>query len=291
MRITERQLRQIIREELLSEIIIEGRADFEQATQDIKYTSDFNDPLFVNPDSKKYVEPARNVKKSWAMAVDKIEEDEYVEGERTPKISRARRWIQGLHKITWMPREGDILGHLYKFLNDTDRRGEISCSLTVPGQELERAPGWGWLGVEVEGWVTLAAESMEALATGYIGRAPHWQHAKFSNSGSPRKPTLFNPELGAKYIFGPEDAPKLMERMASSEALVANWVPKRIVIDYNTATGDLMDNEYQNPGSTIGPFFYAMQHKIKLPIVDRMGNPIDLKQMEDDASYMLRGGQ
>ena len=287
MRITETQLRKIIRE-----IILEGRSDFERATQDIKYTSDFDDPLFVNPDSKKYVEPARNVKQAWAMAVDKIEEDEYVAGERPPKISRARRWIQDLHKITWMPYEGDILGHLYKFLNDTDRRGEIACSLTVPGQELERAPRWSWLGVEVDGWVTLAAESMDALLTGYIGRAPHWQHTKFSNSGSPRKPTQFNPELGTKYIFGPEDAPKLIEPMDyASEALVANWVPKRIVIDYNAATGDLMHDEYQNPGSTIGPFFYAMQHKIKLPVVDRMGNPIDFNKMEDDARYMLRGGQ
>ena len=282
MQITEAQLRKIIRE-----IILEGRADFEQSTQDIKYTSNFDDPLFVHPDSKKHIEPARNVKQAWAMAVDKIEPDEYEPGKRPPKISRARRWIQDLHKVTWMPYEGDILSHLYKFLNDTDRRGEIACSLTVPGHEMERAPRWSWLGVEVGGWVTLAAESMDAILTGYIGRVPHWQHQRFSSSGSPRKPTQFNPELGKKYIFGPEDETKLIEQWDASEGLVANWTPKRIVIDYNSATGDLMHDEYQNPGSTIGPFFYAMQHKIKIPIVDRMGNPIDLKKMEADARYML----
>jgi len=285
MKLTEQHLRLLIRG------ILEARSDFEQGTQGINYFSDFNDPLFVRPESRKNIEPAKQVKRAWAVAVDVIEDDEYVEGQPAPRLSKARLWIQSLHKITWMPREGDVLEHLYKFLNDTDRRGEIACSLTVPGQELERPPGWGWLGVEVEGWVTLAAESMNALMTGYFRDVPHWQHNRFTSSGSPRRPTRFNAQLGSKYIVGPEDAPKLLEPMDASEALVANWVPKRIVIDYNAATGDLMDNEYQNPGSTIGPFFYAMQHKIKLPVVDRMGNPIDLKQMEDDASYMLRGGQ
>ena len=49
----------------------------------------------------------------------------------------------------------------------------------------------------------------------------------------------------------------------------------------------MLDGEYQNPGSTIDPFFDVMKHKIKLPIVDRMGNPIDLEKMEADARYML----
>lgn len=98
---------------------------------------------------------------------------------------------------------------------------------------------------------------------------------------------MFNPELGSKYIFGPEDEGMLLTSEGGPEGIVANWTPKRIVIDYNAATADLMHDEYQNPGSTIGPFFDAMKHKIKLPIVDRMGNPIDLAKMEADARYML----
>ena len=282
MQITEGALRRIIQE-----ILLEGRADFERATSNIRYSSDLDDPLFVEPESKKNIEPARNVKQAWAMAVDKIEEDEYVPGEPPPKISRARRWIQDLHKVTWMPYKGDILGHLYKFLNDTDRRGEIACVISVPGNRMERAGGWSWLGVEVSGRVTLAAEDMNALMTGHIGRLPQWQHALYASSGSPRRPTQFNALLGTKYILGPEDEAKLINSLESSEALVSNWTPKRIVIDYNNATGDLMSDEYQNPGSTIGPFFYAMKNEMKLPIVDTMGNPIDLDKMEADARYML----
>ena len=285
VRATEQQLRQIIRE-----IILEGRADFEQATQDIEYAADFEDPLFHRPKMRKYIEPARKVKQAWAMAVDKIEPDEYVEGEKPAKLSRARQWIQSLHKVTWMPYRGDVLANLIKFLDDTDRRGEIACALTVPGRPMEMIAGWSWLGVEVDGWVTLAAENMNALLTGYIGQVPRYQHYRYEHSGVPRRPTVFNPELGSKYIFGPEDEVKLLapeDREGDSEALVANWTPKRIVIDYDTATGYLLDGEYQNPGSTIGPFLDLMKHKIKLPIVDRIGMPIDLKKMEADARYML----
>lgn len=278
MQITEAQLRQIIQE-----ILLEGRADFEQATRDIRYSSDFDDPLFVEPESKKNIEPARNVKQAWAMAVDKIEEDEYVPGEPPPKISRARRWMQSLHKVTWMPYEGDILTHLYKFLGDTDRRGEIACALTVPGHEMERTGGWSWLGVEVDGWVTLAAEDMGSLMTGYIGRVPQWQHDLFASSGTPRKPTRFNAQLGARYIIGPEDQVKLIEPEGSTEALVANWTPKRIVIKYDAAVNDLRAEEYHNSGS-IGPVIYALKNRVKLPIVDTMGNPVDLRKLEDDAS-------
>ena len=282
MRVTEGQLRKIIQE-----IILESRADFEQATQDINYVSDFNDPLFHRPKMRQYIEPARNVKQAWAMAVDKIEPDEYVEGERPARLSRARRWIQSLHKVSWMPYNGDVLAHLIKFLDDTDRRGEIACALTVPGRAMEMLGGWGWLGVEVDGWVTLAAEDMSALLTGYIGEVPRYQHYRYEHSGVPRRPTIFNPELGSKYIFGPEDEGKLLSPEGGPEGIVANWTPKRIVIDYNTATGYLMDAEYQDPGSTISPFFYTMKHEIRLPIVDTKGNPIDLEKMEADARYML----
>jgi hypothetical protein len=278
MKITEARLRQIIQE-----ILLEGRADFEQGTQDIKYFSDFDDPLFANPESKKNIEPARNVKKAWSMAVDKIEADEYEEGKEPPRISRARQWIQSLHKVTWMSYDGDILTHLYKFLNDTDRRGEISCALTIPGQEMERTGGWSWLGVEVDGWVTLAAEDMNAMMTGYFRDVPHWQHRRFASSGTPRKPTRYNIELGKKYIIGPEDASKINEPDGSTEALVANWTPKRIIIDVKAAADDLRFEERSAGGGVIGPFIYALQHKIKLPIADTMGNPVDLRKLEDDA--------
>jgi hypothetical protein len=269
--------------EYIREIIIEARSDFEQGTQGINYFSDFNDPLFVSPESRKNIEPAKQVKRAWAVAVDVIEDDEYVEGQPAPKLSKARLWIQSLHKVTWMAYSGDVLTHLYKFLNDTDRRGEIACSISVPGHEMTRTGGWSWLGVEVDGWVTLAAEDMNALMTGYFRDVPHWQHNRFTSSGSPRRPTRFNAQLGSKYIVGPEDAPKLIEPIESSEALVANWAPKRIVIDTAAAARDLRAEEYHSNGGVIGPFIYAMQYKIKLPIVDTMGNPVDLRKLEDAA--------
>ena len=286
MRITEARLRRIIRDELL-----EGRADFERATQDIKYSSDFEDPLFASPESKKNIEPARKVKQAWSAAVDMHEPDET---ERR-KASRARRWLQGLTKVTWMSYEGNILEHLKKFLHNTDRRGDISVALSLPGKPVERHAHWGWLGVEVDGRVTLAAGDMQSLMTGFIGGVPPEQHEKFRSSGTPRKPTVFNQRLGRDYIFGPEDAGKLEmgideDRVNRPEGLVANWKPKKIVIDTRGALSDLVGEEIISGVNIINPFFEEMRKLSSrgMPIVDTDGDPIDLDSLESKVRESIR---
>ena len=273
-------IRQLIREMLL----LEARQDFDRATQDIKYYSDFEDPLFVSPYSKKNIDPARKVKQSWAMAVDMIEADEYVEGEPPPKISRARRWMQSLNKSTWMSYDSKMVENLERLLMRTDRRGDLSCSIALPNQPMESPGTWGWLGLEVEGWVTLAADEMSTLMTGYIGQEPPEHFDRFANSGAPRKPTRFNTSLRHSYIFGPEDAGKLINPEGSPEALVANWSPKRIVIDVRRAINDLRLDAQFSSGDPIGSFVRDMNDKFSsLPKVDTTGKPVDLIKFEETA--------
>lgn len=263
-------------------LILEGRRDFERATRDINYSSDFEDPLFVMPHSKQHIDPARRVKQAWAMAVDKIEEDEYVEGEPPPRISRARRWIQSLRKSTWMEYDSRMVENLERLLMRTDRRGDLACGITLPDRPMEGPGGWGWLGLEVDGWVTLAADDMGTLMTGYFSQVPPEHFDRFTSSGSPRKPTQFRPALSHSYILGPDDAGKLFEPYSSPEALVANWSPKNIVVDVRRAINDLRLDEQFEGGDPIGVFVHAMKNKFgSMPKVDTMGNPLDLQRFEE----------
>jgi hypothetical protein len=274
--ISEQHLRLLIRG------ILEGRSDFNRATQDINYYSDFEDPLFVKPDSKKNIDPARRVKQAWAMAVDMIEEDEYVEGEPPPRISRARRWIQSLRKSTWMEYDSRMVANLERLLMRTDRRGELACGITLPDRPMEGPGGWGWLGLEVDGWVTLAADDMGSLMTGYFSQVPPEHFERFAHSGTPRRPTRFNTSLRHSYILGPEDAGKLIDAYDSQEALVANWSPKNIVVDVPRAINDLRLDEQFEGGDPIGDFVHAMKNKFgSMPKVDTMGNPLDLQRFEE----------
>jgi hypothetical protein len=97
MKLTEQHLRLLIRG------ILEGRRDFEQATADINYYSDFEDPLFVNPDSKKNIDPARRVKQAWAMAVDMSDQ---ASGSSWAERPGGRwSWIVEERQVGWRPIE------------------------------------------------------------------------------------------------------------------------------------------------------------------------------------------
>lgn len=267
---------------LLIRSILEGRADFERATQDVNFSSDFEDPLFVMPHSKQHIDPARRVKQAWAMAVDKIEKNEYVEGGAPPKISKARKWIQSLTKSTWMAYDSRMVENLERLLMRTDRRGDLACSITLPKRPMESPGTWGWLGLEVDGWVTLAADDMGTLMTGYLGSLPPEQFNRFIHSGTPRKPTQYRPTLSHSYILGSDDEGKLIEPYSSPEALVANWSPKNIVVDVSRAINDLRLDEQFEGGDPIGAFVHAMKNKFgSMPKVDTMGNPLDLSKFEE----------
>jgi hypothetical protein len=175
-----------------------------------------------------------------------------------------------------------MVENLERLLMRTDRRGDLACGITLPDREMEGPGSWGWLGLEVDGWVTLAADDMGTLMTGYLGSVPPEQFDRFSNSGSPRKPTQFRPALSHSYILGPEDAGKLIDTYESPEALVANWTPKCIVIDVPRAINDLRLDEQFEGGDPIGFFVHAMKNKFgSMPKVDTMGNPLDLQRFEE----------
>jgi len=194
--------------------ILEGRAEFHDDVKDIKFSLPFGDPLFQKPENKPYKEMAKDIKRSWNKNV----------GMKMKDPDRA--WIQGLTKVHWI--RGDV-GELLEKINRTlasDRRGEVSASLYEPKKPVTLLQDWGNLGLEINGWVSLAALDMDVLMSGYIGDAvPEDPTAK-----RPRYPTAFSRHTPGTYVMSPKD--RLFGKYSSkrNEAFVGNWEPVRWVI-------------------------------------------------------------
>jgi len=148
----------------------------------------------------------------------------------------------------------------------SDRRGEVSASMYEPGKPVTLLQDWGNLGLEIDGWVSLASKDMDTLLSGYIGDAvPEDPSAK-----KPRYPTTFSRYSPGTYAMSPKD---LFGRYASNrnEAFVGNWSPVRWVIGpgfYN-----------QINGWDSGPEAQAILDKIKTTgylVTDLDGKPLDL---------------
>jgi hypothetical protein len=250
MRITERQLRRIIREEIL-----EGRHEFHDDVKDIKFNLPFGDPLFQRPESKPLKKAARDIKRSWNKNV----------GMKLSDPDRA--WIQSLTKVHWIHGYAETLLQKINRTLTSDRRGEVSASMYEPGKPVTLLQDWGNLGLEIDGWVSLAAKDMDVLMSGYIGDSvPSDPSAKI-----PRYPTAFSRHTPGTYVMSPKDS--LFGRYASkrNEAFVGNWKPVRWVIGPGFfAQIDAWDGR---------PEAQAILDKIKstgLPITDLDGKPLEL---------------
>jgi len=259
MRITETHLRQIIR------LVLEGRAEFHDDVKDIKFSLPFGDPLFQSPESKPYKEMAKDIKRSWNKNV----------GMKMTDPDRA--WIQGLTKVHWIHGYAETLLQKINRALTSDRRGEVSASMYEPGKPVTLLQDWGNLGLEIDGWVSLASKDMDTLLSGYIGDAvPEDPSAK-----KPRYPTTFSRYSPGTYAMSPKD---LFGRYASkrNEAFVGNWKPVRWVIGpgfYNQING--WDG---------GPEAQAILDKIEStghPVTDLDGNPLDL-DFNSLYNYMMR---
>lgn len=247
--IQEQALRTLIR------AILEGRPEFEKDVEDISIDVPFGDPLFRGPENKANKQAARDVKRSWNKNV----------GMKMSDPDRA--WIQSLTKVHWIHGYAETLLQKINRTLASDRRGELSASLYEPKKPVELLKDWGNLGLEIDGWISLAAQDMDILMSGYIGDAvPEDPSVKI-----PRYPTYFGKKTARAYVMSPKD--RLFGRYASkrNEAFVGNWKPVRWVIGPGFfAQIDAWDGR---------PEAQAILDKIKstgLPITDLDGKTLKL---------------
>lgn len=254
-------IRQFIRE-----IILEGRAEFHDDVKDIRFDVPFGDPLFRGPENKQNKQMAKDVKRSWNKNVGMKMKDP------------DRKWIQGLTKVHWIRGSaGELLEKINRTLT-SDRRGEVSASMYDPEKPVKILPDWGNLGLQINGWVSLAALDMDILMSGYIGdETPEDPSAKIA-----RYPTHFGRKTPGAYVMSSKD--NLFGRYASerNEAFVGNWTPVRWVIGPGFfAQIDAWEGR---------PEAQAILDKIKstgYPITDLDGKPLEL-DFDTLLDYMSR---
>jgi hypothetical protein len=192
MLLTESKLRRLIKEELF----LEDLQGFLDDTQDIEYNTSGHDIYFIGQD-KPLKGMARAVKQAWAKHSDQ-------EG--------LQRVVDLVHWFADPVKDGP------RFL-ELGRNNEISAIMHPKEEEL--AISWGSVGMLVNGWITLAANNMNDLMTGYGGKTRAKDAAAYTSSGLRKRPGHFYARFAKSYVLGPED----LDEYDSNEAVVANWTP------------------------------------------------------------------
>ncbi len=192
MLLTESKLRRLIKEELF----LEDLQGFLDDTQDISYNTSGHDIYFTGQD-KPLKGLARAVKQAWAKNADQ-------EG--------LQRVVDLVHWFGNPVKDGP------RFL-EMGRNNEISAIMHPKDEEL--VISWGTVGMLVSGWITLAANNMNDLITGYGGRTRDKDVAAYASSGLRKRPGHFYSRFAKSYVLGPED----LGDYDANEAVVANWTP------------------------------------------------------------------
>ena len=259
--------------QLIREMLLEDLAGFKTKTQGMGYESSFNDPTFDDTESLPRKGTAKDIKRAWAAEAD-------------------HKFMESLIKVHWLPDE--ITNPKYKDWEEKFHRfmtlggnNEISTMGYLPGSKSIRS-SWGPLGVIVQGRVTLAANDMDSVLSGYLSKSK--KHIdKYKSSGIPRRPTAFNPVFSNDYVLDRESYNP--EKADNNEFIVDNWKPVGLIADQGgyliddvRHTARLQSNEREKQSS------YRMAVsllKYDLPLYDEKMTPIDRKALEE----ALRGGK
>ena len=174
-------------ESFVKSVLAEDLDSFLQDTKDIYY-SEYSDDESVKSGGK-------DVKRIWAKNVD-------------------RNFIQSLVKVHWI-RTPDI--SRFQSLLQKSGKDELSVMAYLPGSKLRST--WSDVGVIVDGYVTLAANNMDAIYSGFAHGSK--LDPRQTGSGRPKRAGVFKPGLARQYIldkssFNPDLA-------GHNEMLVDNW--------------------------------------------------------------------
>jgi hypothetical protein len=169
-------------------------------------------------------------------------------------------------------------------LNDLlslSRNNEIATMGYLPG-EGRVTSSWGKAGVIVQGRVTLAANDMEAITSGYFKEVPDEVISKYKSSGIPRRALTFNNLKSGEYILDRASFNPEMSR--HNEFIVDNWKPVGVVIAYERQ--EFLDAIRKAPrpkeGNPPGPLLEYTRAVLQpeLPIYDEDMKLVDREEIE-----------
>lgn len=266
MRITEAQLRRLIREDLQG---------FLDKTANIKYKGHIQDPTF-DADWQQDLpnkQQARRVKQIWATEAD-------------------HDFMNAVVKVHWIKNRGveNLKGDLDRFLSMTGKN-EIS-TMGYPPSTTSFSTNWGPIGVVVQGHTTIAANRMSSLFSGFTGNITPELADKYKHSGIPKRPTSF---LGASdpssladdFILDKKSFnPRLV---GGNEFIVANWRPVGIVLAL-----DVRDALFKQALGEETKFMTRADAEAIVSVVESSGLPIYSDWDEDEINMWrdrVRGQQ
>lgn len=183
-------------ERYIKEILAEDLESFLQDTKGIYYT-EYSDDAAVKSGGK-------DVKKIWAKNVD-------------------RSFIQSLVKVHWI--NVPEISRFQRLLKASGR-DEISASGYLPGMKLRS--NWSDFGVTIDGHVTLAANNMNAIYSGFSYEQA--KDIKPMGSGMPKRSGSFRGETSQakQYILDSKSFDS--NQVVHNELLVDNWKVTGLVL-------------------------------------------------------------
>ena len=211
MKITEGQLRRIIREELNEDL-----QGFLRRTADINYGGDPDmDPTF---EAEPEIRPLdRSVKQAWSAEADLT-------------------FMSKVVKIHWLK---SATGPKIRTLAEASGRDEISTMGYISGPYNSGGDGWdawGRYGVVIQGRTTLAANNMDDLYSGYHKNIPADVRDKYKSSGLRKRPIGFSQWKAEGYILDEDSFDPT--RQGENEFVVAGWKVAGFVMS-ESGTGKL----------------------------------------------------
>jgi len=196
MRLSESQLRRIIKEELNEDL-----QGFLRRTADINYGGDPDmDPTFEK--DPEFRPLARSVKQAWVAEAD-------------------HNFMNEVVKIHWLKAaKGDKI----RALAGASGRDELSTMGYISGPYSSGPDGWdawGRYGLVIKGRTTIAANSMDDLYTGYHKNIPAGVRDKYKSSGLRKRPVGFSQWKAEGYILDEDSFDPT--RQGENEFVVAGW--------------------------------------------------------------------
>jgi hypothetical protein len=223
--------------EFVEEVLQEDLEGFVKDTSGIMYAAGSTAVATLD---KKTENKSKEVKRIWAKNAD-------------------HAFMKSLNKVHWFQAGSSLALRLKWFLNSSGK-DEVATSAYLPGTPMKSS--WGSVGVLLDGRVTLAANSMDTIVSGYSGDF-YGMEDKYKSSGTPKRAgvfgTVFSPS--ADYVLDSESFKP--SEFADNEFIVDNWKVKSLVVGSKS-------NEYPNALSQV----ISLAKQSGIPMLDEMGNPL-----------------
>lgn len=224
----------------VKEILKEDLEGFVKDVSDVRYVAGSTAAGTVD---KKIENKSKDVKRRWAKNAD-------------------HTFMNSINKVHWFG--GNTPYEKFSWFLDNSGKDEVSTSGYLPGEKMKSL--WGDIGVLLTGRVTLAANSMDTITSGYASDFQPDSLQKYASSGVPRRAGVFNVGKGwansDDYVldsnsFHPSNT-------SENEFIVDNWHVKALVVKGSA----FRDKSGQ---ATI-----KLAKQKGIPVMDLMGNILTL---------------